>query len=184
MKKGDIVTVELEENNKASNTYIIGDLLGEEAFLSHPLNPKVFIKKPVRELNTVAANLKDSTERAIEFALQNCEYLDYNTKAYLDSLIMVFVVNRKLSNKQKKDLSDICGYIASIQFDNDVDIAIRYINENQGVMDSFNQMWYSNFRLIFQGKRSITRPNQRKAIFNIAGHVMAELMRNEASKKD
>ena len=182
MKPGDIVTVELEENNKASNTYKIEAIVGEDAFLFHPLNPRLFVKKPIRELNKVAANLKDSTERAIEFAVQKADYLDYNTKAYLESIIMAFVTNRKLSNNQKKDLSDICGFIASISFDNDVDLAMRYINDNQGVMDSFNQMWYSNFRLIFQGKRSITRPNQRKAIFNMAGHVMAELMKHEASK--
>lgn len=184
MKPGDIVTVELEETNKASNTYLVEAIDGDKAFLTHPLSPKVFISKKKSELNRVAANLKDSTERAIEFSMKNSNYLDYNTKSYVDALAMVFVVSRKLSNKQKKDLSDICGCIASIKLDHDIDIAIRYINENRGVMDSFNQMWYSNFRQIFEGKRSITRPNQRKAIFNMAGHVMAELLKHETPKKD
>jgi hypothetical protein len=183
MKKGDLVTVTLEENNQAANTYQVFAELGDEVLLCHPLHSKCLIIKRKDELNKVQPTLKDSNQRALEFALNRQEHLDHNAKGELEALSLFFVVNRYLTNSQKKSLANLCGYLASIHFHNDITLAMKFVVENTGVLSPFNLMWYNNFKDMFFGKRQITSPKQRDAIFNIAGSVLAELERNEIAKR-
>jgi hypothetical protein len=183
MNNGDLVTVSLDPNNPSSNTYIVYKDLGQEVILFHPLNEKCFIVRAKEDLNKVAANIKDSTERGLDFAFKFQKYLDYNTIADLEALSLFYIVNRTLSSKQLGALSNIGGRIASTYFHNDVQAAMRYIVDNKAVLNSFNQMWFNNFKDIFNGKQPITSPKQRASIFNIAGFVLAELERNEASRE-
>ena len=175
MKKGDLVTIILEENNQASNTYQVYAVLDDEVILSHPLHPRCLISKRKDELNKVGANLKDSSERAMEYAMRRQDNLDHNLRGDLESLRLYFVVNRSLTNHQKTQLSNICGTLASIYFHNDVSLAMRCVVDNNAVLDSFNAMWFNNFKDLFFGRRPITSPKQRASIFNIAGFVLAEL---------
>lgn len=188
-KKDDLVTVQLDETNKASNTYIVlGHIVDDEGdatdavALYHPLHPKCFIIKHISELNKVQANLKDSTERSLEFSMKFQDYLDHNSKGDLEALRLYFVVHRKLTNRQKNNLANICGTIASIHFNNDISIAIRYVIENNAVLDEFNKMWYINFKDLFMGRKPIVSPKQRASIFNIAGFVLAELESQKTKK--
>lgn len=177
IKSGDLVTVSLEDNNLASNTYRVAyPPMENTAILFHPLTgSRILIAKPLDELNKVQANLKDSTERSLEYARRNEEYLDFNTSAELEALCLYFLVHRSLASRQKRTLSNICGNIASIYFHNDISLAMRYIVENEGVLNDFNRMWYDNFKGLFTNAQPITSNKQRASLFNIAGFVLAEL---------
>lgn len=174
LKIGDIVTVSFD-NLVSSNTFIVKDFNQNEALLYHPLFPSVYIKEELNNLNLVAPNIKDSTERGLDFANANRKYLDYNTIADLESLCLYFVVKRKLTPRQKFSLANMCGTIASHMFNNDIKAAMTYITRNEGILDEFNSMWYRNFNGLFTGKQPITSKKQRAAIFNIAGFALAEL---------
>lgn len=188
-KAGSLVTVKLEENNKASNVYAVvghvsdddGDV-SDAVILSHPLHPNVFLIKHISDLNTVQANIKDSTERSIEFAMKSQDKLDHNMKGDLEALRLCFVVNKTLTNNQKNTLSNICGVISSIYFHNDISIAMKYVIDNNAVLDDFNRMWYINFKDLFFGRKPIGSPKQRATIFNIAGFVLAELESQKTKK--
>lgn len=182
MKKGDLVTVTLDENNQAANTYQVFAEVGDEVVLTHPLHPKCLIVKRKDELNKVQPTLKDSNQRALEYALNRQEHLDHNAKGELEALRLYFVVNRSLTNQQKKSLSNLNGHLASIFFHSDIAIAMRFVDDNKGILDDFNKMWHTNFREVFAGRRQITSPKQRETIFNIAGFVLAEL-ENQRIKK-
>lgn len=188
-KKDDLVTVQLDETNKASNTYIVlGHIVDDEGdatdavVVYHPLHPKCFIVKHISDLNKVQANLKDSTERSLEFAWKNQDNLDHNMKGDLEALRLYFVVNRSLTNRQKTQLANITGTIAAIYFHNDISIAMRYVVDNNAVLDTFNSMWYMNFKDLFMGRKPIVSPKQRASIFNIAGFVLAELESQKTKK--
>lgn len=188
-KADELVTVQLEENNKASNTYIVvGHLMDDEGDMSdavvlrHPLHPECMIIRQVDQLNKVLATLKDSTERSIEFAMKFQDYLDHNIKSDLEALRLYFVVHRSLSNRQKNQLSNICGTIASIYFHNDIAIAMRYVTDNSAVLDDYNRMWFLNFKDLFTGRKQIVSTKQRASIFNIAGFVLAELESQKIKK--
>ena len=174
IKVHDIVTISFD-NLVSSNTFKVKDIIEDEALLFHPLFPTVFVKKKLSECNLIAPNLKDSTERGLDFANSNKEYLDYNTIADLESLCLYFVIRRKLTPRQKFTLAKMCGTIASHKFNNDLAAAMAFIVKNEGVLDEFNRMWYGNFSGLFSGKQRITSKKQRAAIFNIAGFALAEL---------
>lgn len=183
MKKGDVVTVTLEENNQAANTYHVYADLGDEVILSHPIHSSCLIAKKKDELNKVQPTLKDSNQRALEFALSRDTNLDHNARGELEALRVCFVLNRSLTNQQKKALSNLNGYLASIYFHNDISLAIRCVKENSAILDDFNTMWFNNFREVFAGRRQITSPKQRETIFNIAGFVLAELESQRIKKE-
>lgn len=184
MKKDDIVTVPLEPNNNAANTYIVYDVLEQVVLLRHPLSDDILIAKPKPVINTVSANVKDSTERGINYILKNKEILDYNSIADLEAIILYFIVHRKLSNRQKQVISKLCGMIAEHYFNNNISLAIKYINENEGILDDFNKMWYKNFKDYFNGNKVVDTKNRRLAIFNMAGFVLAELGSQSAPKSN
>ena len=174
IKKDDIVTKAFE-NLAASNTYIVASIDGENAFLYHPLYPQIFIKEKVNELNHVQANLKDSTEKSLDFANKNRNLLDYNTQGDLDALCAYFVVSRKLTSRQKQLLSNTCGIIAAIKFNDDAKLAMDLVKKNEGLLDDFNGMWYRSFKKVFFGRQVISSKKQRDVVFNITGFILAEL---------
>lgn len=179
---GEVVTVKFE-NAVSSNAYIVdSDDDSDTVLLKHPLFPQCLLRTPKSDLDLVAPNVKDSTERSLDFANSNQRFLDYNTLADHESLCLYFVVRRKLTPRQKKLLSDICGVIAGIKLNDDIKAAMQLVKENEAILDEFNGMWYRNFNGLFTGRQTITSKKQRSAIFNIAGFVMAELERPVAPK--
>jgi hypothetical protein len=176
-------TVTYDQKTKASNTYILSDIVNEDtALLTHPLYPSVFIKAEVKSLNTVSAVLKDDTERCLDFANNFKNVLDADLQGTLDGLCMYFVVNKTLTAGQKKLLSNICGTIFAIKNENDVQSAMDTVNYNKKLLDDFNRMWYINFEKIFSGKKPITSSKQRTTVFNIAGFVSAQLQNPVATR--
>jgi len=175
IKQGDLVTIQLDKNNTSSNVFKVARKLDDECLLNHPLFPDCYIIKKDTDLNQTGPVLKSHTERCLEYAVKFKKHLDYETTAELDSLCLYFTITRSLSPKQKKELSNICGKIASIYCANDISIAIRTVNENRALLDEFNTMWYSNFEKLFKGIKSVSTKNQRITIFNITGFVLAQI---------
>lgn len=176
MKSGDIVTVNSNyRDDEASNTYIIHKIIEDECLLYHPIYKDCFIIKKINEINHTAPIIKDSSERSLDFVLANKDKLGYNSVLDLKALCLVFAVERSLGPRFKNILAALCGNIAAVHFNNNVDLAITYVVKNAGVLDDFNRMWYYNFAKLFSKKQPITSKKQRTAIFNIAGFVLAEL---------
>ena len=180
IQKNSIVTMEL--NNQSSNTFIVDTVEEDTVLLTHPLAGGILIRVPKDKVNTTNANIKDSSERAIDYANGNRQYLDYNTAADLESLAIFFTFKRKLTPRQKQTLASICGVIASVKFDNDLREAMNFVTKNASMLDEFNSMWYNNFKGLFSGHQMVTSKKQRSAIFNIAGYVLAE-MENPTAKR-
>lgn len=180
LEKNTIVSVSLPTTG--SNTYMVDTDEGDTVLLMHPLAPQILIRFSKVQLNTVHATIKDSTERGIDYANKNKNYLDYNTLGDLDSICVYFALKRRLTPRQKQTLANICGIIASAKFDNDLGEAMKTVSQNTSLLDEFNMMWYNNFKELFAGRRPITSKKQRGAIFNIAGYVLAELENPTAQK--
>lgn len=182
LKAGSIVTINLENAN-ASNTFIVHEVLSDgSVLLEHPLFNEIIVRHHKEDLNTVVANIKDSTEKCLDFAKNRSDFLDYNMKGDLDALCMYFIVKRQLTPRQKSTLSRICGVIAAIEFNDSLQDAMNFISKNEAMLDDFNRMWYNNFQGLFKGKQAITSNKQRASIFNMAGFVLAELTNPKASK--
>lgn len=172
-QKNSIVTVDL--GNSSSNTFIVDTVEGDTVLLSHPLAKDILIRKNVNEVNVTTPNIKDSTERCIDYANANKSYVDYSTAGDLESVGIYFALKRQLTPRQKQTLANICGVIASVKFNNDLRDAMNFVTKNSSLLDEFNAMWFNNFKGLFNGSQQVTSKKQRSAIFNIAGYVLAEL---------
>lgn len=175
MKINDIVTV-VVNGNQATNTYIIDGIYEETCVLKHPLNNEIRIVKNIKDLNTVQVEgTRSPTENCLWYCKKNEEHLDFDKKSELKALCLHFIVYKVLSNSQKKALSDICGYIAGIMSQNDLDIMIRLVYDNVGILDSYNTMWYNNYKDIFEKKKPIKTKSQKYTVQNMAGFCLAQL---------
>lgn len=170
----NIVTLNFDNPN-VSNTFVLDTDEGDTCLLSHPLAERILLRVPKELINTVPANVKDSTERALDFLNKNLGLLNFDLKSELQALAIHYVVNRTFSPSQKRALSQMCGLIATYKLNNDVSLALRLVREHNSLLDDFNQMWYRNFKGLFDGTQPITSKKQRAAIFNMAGFVMSEM---------
>jgi hypothetical protein len=178
--KNSIVTLNL--NNTSSNTFIVDTIEENSYLLSHPLAPGVLVRVEKDKVNLTSANIKDSSERGIDYANLNRQYLDYNTSQDLDGLAIVFALKRKLTLRQKTILSQINGVVAKSKFNDDIRETMSFIKKNVTILDDFNLMWYNNLSEIFNGNLIIKTVKQRNVIFNIAGYLLAE-MENPTTKR-
>jgi hypothetical protein len=174
MQKNSIVTVDLGQEQSASNTFLIDTIEDETVLVTHPLACGLLMRVGKCDVDVTAANLKDSIERGIDFANSNRSMLDFSTLEDLDALGISFVFKRKLTSNQKQVLANICGSIACYKFDDNIKKAMEYISKNQAALDDFNLMWFNNFKSLFAGTQVISSKKQRTAIFNIAGYILAE----------
>lgn len=181
LQKNSIVTVDL--GNQSSNTFLVDTVEQESALLSHPLARGVLIRVALDKINTTSANIKDSSERGIDYANANKNLLDYNTQGDLESVGIYFALKRRLTPRQKQTLANICGIIASVKFNNDLREAMHFVARNSSLLDEFNAMWFNNFKGLFSGTQQVTSKKQRSAIFNIAGYVLAEMENPTASRR-
>lgn len=171
--KGDKVTLDIDSG--ASNVFVVQKLEKDEVLLNHPLYPEVYIKVSKNKLNMVPPSLKDTSERLLDYTKANKDFLDFDMRIDLKAMSMVFVVSRRLTSSQKRRLSMMLGTISSKVFNNDIEKAIRFINQNHQLFDSFNSMWYENLKFIFSSPQSIVPKKNRATIFNMAGALLAEL---------
>lgn len=183
IQKNSIVTVNLGLTNSKSNTFIVDTIEGDTILVTHPLACGLLLRVPKDQVDTTAANLKDSLERGIDYANTNRRLLDYNTAADLDAIGIYFTLKRKLTPSQKQILANICGVIASAKFGDDIRETMTFVIKNHTILDDFNSMWFNNFKALFTGEQSITSKKQRIAIFNIAGYALAELENPTANRR-
>ena len=175
-KVGDLVTVQLPENNQESNVFIIDNILNDLQYaVHHPLCPDIHINKLATELDVVTPAPKSQMQRQLEFTLDLKKHLGPDDVADLEALCMFFVVNRRLTNRQKQILSTLGGKVASEHCIQDLDIALRIVRDNKALLDDFNRMWFANFHKIFAGQREVTSKRQRSSIFNMTGFILAQL---------
>lgn len=178
--RNSIVTLNM--NNTSSNTFIVDTVEDNSYLLSHPLAPGVLVRVEKDKVNLTSANIKDSSERGIDYANLNRQYLDYNTSLDLEGLAMVFALKRKLTPRQKTILSQINGVVAKSRFNDDLRETMSFIKRNVSILDDFNLMWFNNLSEVFTGVKSIKTLKQRNLIFNIAGYLLAE-MENPTTKR-
>src|SRR6266481_3221524 len=156
--KGSVVTVDL--NSNASNVFLVDTIEDSTLLLTHPLSSGVLFRVLQNRVNTVGANIKDSTERCIDYINSNKADLDLSTREDLDGLALVFVQKRRLTPRQKQVLASICGIVASVKFNQDLHQAMLFVTKNQSVLDEFNLMWFNNFKGLFQGRQPVTSRKQ------------------------
>lgn len=171
---GELVTVALKDTS-VSNTFIVDMDLGDDLLLFHPIAPNSFVKYPKSSINLVSSNIKDSTERNLDFCFHYKEYLDYMSMQDLESLSVLFALRRRLTKRQLQILAHITGDIAEVLLNYNLNLAMEVTVKNEAVLDEYNRRWYTNFRKIYQGKQSAKTEKQRKPIFNIAGFIMSQL---------
>lgn len=182
IQKNALVTVDLDNKN-SSNTFIVDTVEENSVILTHPLLNGVLLRVSREKVDTTSANIKDSIERAIDFANSNKTYLDYSSILDLESVAIFYIVKRKSTPRQKQTLANICGLIAKAKFNDDLKPAMSYVAKNKSVLDDFNTMWFNNFQGLFTGVQLVTSPKQRSAIFNIAGYAMAEMENPTANRR-
>lgn len=171
--KNSIVTVEL--GNMSSGTFFVDTEEDGALLVAHPLAKDVLLRVDKSRVNTTSANIKDSSERGIDYASSNRNRLDGQTQLDLEAIAIYFAIKRKLTPRQKQTLAAICGMLAAEKFNNELRDAMNFISKNASILDDFNTMWYNNFKGLFSGTQQVTSKKQRSAIFNIAGYVLAEL---------
>jgi len=179
---GQIVTYDFSTEN--SNTFYVHTVLKGEAILFHPLKPKVFKIVPIDQLNLVPAKLKSNLDRMFDLVHLNEKSLDYENSTIFDMLSYYYIQNRKLSNRQKKNLSDLTGKVAAILLDQDATKAKAIINSEVGLLDSFNLLWYNNLKDTILNKDSHLSEKQKSSIFNMAGFVLAQMAVDKVDLND
>jgi hypothetical protein len=180
-EKNQIVTVDLSKS--ASNTFLVDKDEGQTILVTHPLAEGALLRVSKLDVNTVNPNIKDSMERSIDYINNNRQFLDYNSIGDIEAIGLYFAIKRKLTHRQKQTVANMCGVLASVKLGNDIKEAILTVNKNSSILDDFNLMWFNNFADLFSGRKPIVSSKQRRAIFNIAGHVLAELENPTASRR-
>lgn len=178
-QNGDIVTLNVGSGN-FTNTFLVDSVFEENGstfcLLYHPLAPETFIKKSITDINTnMTVFQKSPLEKCLYFVNKNNNLLDYDNSCETRALNLHFAVHRVFSNSQKQKLSNICGHIAAIKLDGNLEQMIKLVNENKALLDDFNLGWYSTYESFFTGKEKIKFKNHRTTIINIAGFVLAQL---------
>jgi hypothetical protein len=182
-KKGDLVTLELKgQHQEYSNVYRVVDLLEDKCILNHPLYPNCYLIKDQKELNNTTARLKSPLEKCMEFCSDNISLLNYNDVPALQAIIVYFLLNKRLTVYQAKSISHFCGSVAKAKLNNSFKWALETVNNNKGVLDEFNTIWYEKYKDIYLMKKT-ARPNEAQSIFNQSGFVLAQLQTTSVNQK-
>lgn len=94
--------------------------------------------------------------------------------ADLDALAYYFVVKKSFTAKQRHDLANICGKIASVVLGNNISAAVGEIKHNKVLLDEYNHSLYNSVKKVIADPLSLESKVQRYTIFNIAGFVLAQ----------
>lgn len=175
IKEGDLVTITLDEHNMVSNTYVVAKKLEAASVLSHPLAPDCYLLKQDSDLNNAFPSMQSQLEKCLFFARKNQNLLGYTMSADLEALCFYFVVRKAFTPKQRNDLANICGKIASIVLNNNISSAIVTIKQNKVLMDEYNHSLFNGIKKVIDNPLSLKNKGERYTLFNIAGFVLAQL---------
>jgi len=157
-------------------TYRVVQTLGENKILSHSLTPSCLIVKPDRALKEPLHEMPSEVERAIRFAMANESLLGFTALADLKAISYFLVIEGYLSGKQRGELSNICGKIASVKLANNLLAAGALIQKYRPLLDDYNTTSYNAVKhLIDNPRMEKCDKNQRFTIFNLAGFIQAQL---------
>lgn len=175
LKEGQSVSYIQSTDKNESPLYIIKSIKNGQCLLYHPKTPSIFMQVEVECLRPNVGYIKGSLERALEFIENDLEKLDfYEVQDYV-SLLTCFSVHRTFTKNQKRILYSICGKLAKIHFNEDLNKTMSFIVENNPLLDEFNTMWFNKFKKLFDKKIPVKGKRQKEAIFNMAGFLLAEL---------
>lgn len=175
IKEGDLVTISLNEYQIVSNTYVVVVKLEDRCVLSHPLAPDCLLIKKDEDLNNNFPSMQNSMEKCLVFAKKNRECLGYTMASDLDALCYYFVIKKDFSPKQRQELANMCGKIASIVLGNNMTSAIVTIKQNKALLDEYNNTLLNNVKRILDDPRNSNTKAERYTIFNMAGFILAQL---------
>lgn len=174
IKEGDLVTTQNQDYNTASNTYKVIRPKGAECLLQHPLTTDILVLKPQTDLNNVQASLQNSIEKCLVFAKEYDKFLSHTAKADLQAMIYFFVVKKLFTTKQRADIANICGKIASVILQSNIKAACDLITKELALLDDFLIPQYNNIEKIVKQPNLVKTKNERFTIFNIAGFLLAQ----------
>lgn len=172
------------QNSSETITYLVNNIEhsedGVRIYLKHPLCPEILIavdaeSEEILDNTNLQTTGKSNIQRQLDYLKKYEKYLDYEEIAQLDSLCAYFVIKRTLTSRLKAVASNLGGKIASISFNGDMLIAVKIINENRALLDSYNQIWVENFKNHIEGGEPVVTKGKRAAIFNIAGFILSQL---------
>lgn len=175
---GDLVTINLSEYQLVSNVYQVAKKLDGESVLSHPLAPDCFIVRRDEDLNQTFPSMQSSIEQCLVFAKKSRDLLGYTMAADLEALCFYFVIKKDFSNKQRHDLANICGKIASVVLGNNLSSAITTIKQNKALLDEYNYSLFNGVKKVIDDPLSLKNKGERYTIFNIAGFVLAHTQKS------
>lgn len=175
IKEGDLVTISLGEYQTVSNTYRVAKKLDVECVLQHPLAPECYIIKKDEELNNAFPSAQNQIEKCLFFAKKNSNVLGYTMIGNLEALCFYFVIKKTFTPRQRVELTNICGKIASVLLENNVTQAIATIKENKILLDEYNYSLLNAIKKILDNSLNIKSKQERYTVFNVAGFVLAQL---------
>ncbi len=173
--EGDLVTINLTEYQLVSNVYRVAKKIDGECVLSHPLAPECYLIRLDTDLNNTFPSMQSAVERSLVFAAKNRELLGHTMAADLDALCYYFVVKKDFTNKQRHDLANICGKIASVVLGNNLASAIATIKKNKVLLDEYNYSMFNGVKRVIDDPLSLKNKGERYTVFNIAGFILAQL---------
>lgn len=173
--QGDLVTIKLNDYHFVSNTYMVHRKLEKEALLSHPLAPDCFIIKADEDLNVDFPTGQNQIEKCLFFAKKNISLLGHTMGGDLDALCYYFVIKKSLTVKQRTDLGNICGKIASVVLNSNISAAVMTIKQNKVLLDEYNNSLLNGIKRIIDDPMTIKNKYERYMVFNIAGFALAQL---------
>lgn len=171
MKLNDLVILV----DRPNFTFTLAHIESDWILLRHQLVPDIFIKTSLDKIRPFEVYNASSIERNLKYLSNNSSFLNYNDLCELESISIFYFIKNKISSSQLKRIAELQGKLSSIKFHGDINKAIDLVNENKGILDSFNQRWYEHYTRFFSKAQVPVMENQRKAIFNIAGFVLSEL---------
>jgi hypothetical protein len=175
IQAGDLVTVSLGEYQVISNTYRVARKLDGESVLSHPLAPDCFILRKDTDLNQTFPSMQSAVEKCLVYAQKNRDLLSHTMKEDLDALCFYIVIKKSLTPKQRTELANICGKIASIHLNYSLSSAIASVKANKALLDDYTLTLFNNSKRSINDPHSIDNKIERYKIFSIAGFVLAQL---------
>ena len=178
IKADDIVTVAVGPYQMMSNTYIVARKLINESVLVHPIAPECFILKDDSELNQTLAQGQNPVEKCLLFAKMNANILGHSMTADLDALCYYFVVRKNFTPKQRHDLANIVGKIASVILSNNLSAAAQTIKQNVALFDEYSYTLYQKNKGVADHPMEIREKTERFTLFNLAGFVLAQEYNN------
>lgn len=172
-------------------TYLVAEEQAEadgsmRILLSHPLCPNVLIPFKASSANELEAAQtqtqgKSDLQKWVEHVVKKSkDYLDVWTRQNAESLALLLVVNRRLTNAQKNQLAKISGKIATYFYNHDLSLAIRATKENIALLDGYNRTLFETIvtqlsRVGKDGKGIQPSDGQRNTLFNIAGIALSQI---------